>query len=236
MVDTVSASSTTAQTLSAKTAQSAESAITDFDDFLTLLTAQLENQDPLNPMDSTQFVEQLATFASVEQAIGSNTRLDAILAQGEEAALHELAGWIGREVNASGVGFAFDGESLAIDVPADADASTASVTIADMDGKTVATLAADAKGGTVTWTGETINGTNAAAGNYQVSYTYGYADADPVTVEATGYAEVTEARAGEDGVELVLSTGATVAASNVTAVREAQTADTSAATDEAEIF
>jgi len=45
----------------------------EFDTFLTLLTAQIKNQDPLAPLDSTQFVEQLATFSSLElQATGNN--------------------------------------------------------------------------------------------------------------------------------------------------------------------
>ena len=53
---------------------------TDFETFLTLLTTQMRNQDPLNPMESTQFVEQLATFTSVEQQIETNTKLDNLTA------------------------------------------------------------------------------------------------------------------------------------------------------------
>ncbi|MEM9988284.1 MAG: flagellar hook capping FlgD N-terminal domain-containing protein, partial [Pseudomonadota bacterium] len=44
----------------------------EFNQFLQLLTAQVENQDPLEPLDSTQFVEQLATFSSLEEQVQTN--------------------------------------------------------------------------------------------------------------------------------------------------------------------
>lgn len=48
----------------------------DFQTFLQLLTAQMRHQDPLEPLDSTQFVAQLAAFSSVEQQIQTNAKLD----------------------------------------------------------------------------------------------------------------------------------------------------------------
>lgn len=53
---------------------------TDFDDFLTLLTAQLQAQDPLDPMDSSEFTSQLVQFTAVEQQIQSNKNLENIAA------------------------------------------------------------------------------------------------------------------------------------------------------------
>lgn len=52
----------------------------EFQTFLTLLTAQIKNQDPLAPLDSTQFVEQLATFSSLELQAKGNQTLDQIVA------------------------------------------------------------------------------------------------------------------------------------------------------------
>jgi len=49
-------------------------------DFLRLLTAQIQNQDPLEPLDANQFIEQLATINSLEQQIQTNEKLDSILA------------------------------------------------------------------------------------------------------------------------------------------------------------
>ncbi|RFB04730.1 flagellar hook assembly protein FlgD [Parvularcula marina] len=50
----------------------------DFDSFIRLLTTQVTNQDPLEPLDSTQFVEQLATFSALEQQIATNAHLESI--------------------------------------------------------------------------------------------------------------------------------------------------------------
>ncbi|MEM6649158.1 MAG: flagellar hook capping FlgD N-terminal domain-containing protein [Pseudomonadota bacterium] len=53
----------------------------EFNQFLQLLTAQVENQDPLQPLDSTQFVEQLATFSSLEEQVQTNDLLASILSE-----------------------------------------------------------------------------------------------------------------------------------------------------------
>ncbi|MEM9670126.1 MAG: flagellar hook capping FlgD N-terminal domain-containing protein [Pseudomonadota bacterium] len=52
----------------------------EFNNFLQLLTAQVQNQDPLSPLDSTQFVEQLATFSALEQQVETNSTLGTISA------------------------------------------------------------------------------------------------------------------------------------------------------------
>src|SRR5210317_206272 len=72
----------------------------DFQSFLTLLTAQLRNQDPLQPLDSTQFVAQLASFSTVEQLVGVNDRLDAQAMQATAKNGAEFASWIGHAASA----------------------------------------------------------------------------------------------------------------------------------------
>ena len=52
----------------------------DFAQFLTLLTVQLQNQDPLSPMDTTEFTNQLVAFTGVEQQINTNQKLDSLVA------------------------------------------------------------------------------------------------------------------------------------------------------------
>jgi flagellar basal-body rod modification protein FlgD len=75
---------TTVQPVSTSTAQgasatAASASAMDYNAFLRLLIAQLKNQDPTKPMDSTEFVAQLATFSQVEQSIAANTKLDSLL-------------------------------------------------------------------------------------------------------------------------------------------------------------
>lgn len=50
-----------------------------YNDFLQLMVAQLQNQDPLNPTDTNQFMSQIAEFSNVEQAINANSKLDQLL-------------------------------------------------------------------------------------------------------------------------------------------------------------
>lgn len=71
MVDAVSAA-----TASGAAAQDAKKLANDFDDFLTLLTTQLQHQDPLDPMDSGEFTQQLVAFTGVEQQIQTNQNLE----------------------------------------------------------------------------------------------------------------------------------------------------------------
>lgn len=89
----------------------------DFQSFLSLITAQLRNQDPLQPIESTQFVAQLASFSTVEQLIGVNDRLDAMAerAGGDQAS---LATWIGRAAGAVDGRFRATGAPVPFDVPA----------------------------------------------------------------------------------------------------------------------
>src|SRR5450432_3062771 len=72
-----------------------------FDTFLKILTAQIQNQDPLQPMDSAQFTQQLVQFSGVEQQIKANTSLDKLLTASQSTAGASLSGYLGQtaEIN-----------------------------------------------------------------------------------------------------------------------------------------
>jgi flagellar basal-body rod modification protein FlgD len=70
-----------------------QKATVDYNQFLQLLIAQLKNQDPTKPMDSAQFMAQLASFSNVEQSIQTNAKLDALMTS---SALSQAEGMIGR--------------------------------------------------------------------------------------------------------------------------------------------
>jgi len=72
-----------------------------FDTFLTLLTEQLRNQDPLDPLESEQFVQQLVQFSSVEQQIASNQSLEALLSLQQTDAQLTALDFIGKEATLS---------------------------------------------------------------------------------------------------------------------------------------
>jgi flagellar basal-body rod modification protein FlgD len=70
----------------------------DYSAFLRLLIAEMKNQDPTKPMDSAQFVAQLASFSNVEQAVKTNAKLDSIMSS---LALTQAEGFIGRTVTSA---------------------------------------------------------------------------------------------------------------------------------------
>ncbi len=80
---------------SRQAATSQSTATATYDNFLKLLMAQMKNQDPTEPMKSTEYMAQLATFSQVEQTVQSNAKLDALLAS---AALNQADTVIGRTV------------------------------------------------------------------------------------------------------------------------------------------
>lgn len=80
---------------SRQAATSPSTATATYDNFLKLLMAQMKNQDPTEPMKSTEYMAQLATFSQVEQTVQSNAKLDALLAS---AALTQADTVIGRTV------------------------------------------------------------------------------------------------------------------------------------------
>ena len=62
-----------------KGTNSAQTLSADMDTFLTLLTTQLQYQDPLDPMDASEYTNQLVQYSNVEQAIQTNSKLDNLL-------------------------------------------------------------------------------------------------------------------------------------------------------------
>jgi flagellar basal-body rod modification protein FlgD len=200
----------------------------DFDTFLTLLTTQLANQDPLSPMDSNQFTEQLVQFAGVEQSVATNTKLDRILSLIDADTMGAGTGYLGKQVEAeiSTVRLGARGPAgFAIDVGGEA--ADIAVAVRDARGNTVATLAPPAKAGrqTVVWDGRTEDGTRAPTGTYSVAVTAASAGGEPVPVSTS--LSGTVAAVEKEGGSLFLDVaGHRVALSDITAVR------TPAATDE----
>src|SRR4051812_41914725 len=79
-------------------AQSKTTLASNFDTFLTLLTTQLRNQDPLSPMDSSQFTQQLVQFSQVEQSINANQHLESLISLTKARAGSDAVGYLGKTV------------------------------------------------------------------------------------------------------------------------------------------
>lgn len=196
----------------------------DFDTFLTLLTAQLRNQDPLNPVDSTEFIAQLASFSAVEQQTQTNTLLEELLAattgNGSDT---QVSSWLGQQVNAPGP-VSFDGQTAAeVTLTPPEGAERATLTITNDFGLTIGTLDLDPNATSYSWNGLDAAGTLSPAGSYTLTATYFSGDALTAEVIAGSYATVTEVRFADSGTQLILDTGASVDPDDVSGLRLPQT-------------
>src|ERR1700748_2096282 len=97
MVDSV-ASSTAATTAATQATTSQTKLTSDLNSFLTLLTSQLKNQDPLSPMDSTQFTNQLVQFSQVEQQININSNLSSLIGLTQQNIASNVVNYIGKTI------------------------------------------------------------------------------------------------------------------------------------------
>ena len=206
-----------------------ETALSDFNDFLTLLTAQLKHQDPLAPLDSTQFVEQLASFAAVEQQVGSNQKLARLIEQGTSDEISRLSGWIGQTVDAESALFQLGEDAISVDIPVDDAAVTIEAKITNEAGDEIASFPVDGSTEKFEWSGELANQRQAAPGNYGISFSYAYEDQKERLVEAGASGQVVEARVDRDGPILILQSGAVVRPSDVNALRVSTSASNSEA-------
>jgi flagellar basal-body rod modification protein FlgD len=111
-MDISQTTSTPANTIAA-TGQQTDGITSDFDTFLRMLTVQMQNQDPLNPVDSTDYATQLATFSQVEQAVLTNDLLKSLTTQLTSGGLADMAAWVGKEARAAAPAY-FDGAPITL--------------------------------------------------------------------------------------------------------------------------
>jgi flagellar basal-body rod modification protein FlgD len=187
---------TTLDPLTAKTEDNShrQSLATDFDNFLTMLTTQLQNQDPLSPMDSTEFTNQLVQFSQLEQQINQSGKLDDLIAMQQSAETAAALGYLGNEVEMiSSIALLDGGEArFAYSLPSQAASTT--VTIFDEDGNIVRTMAGETEAGRhdVTWDGTNDQGVQLADGAYSILVSANDENDDPltdITVLSRGTAE-----------------------------------------------
>jgi len=212
--------------LESEIAEAREKSVSDFNDFLTLLTAQLKNQDPQAPLDSTQFVEQLASFSAVEQQVGTNEKLSRLVAQGEAQEIGQLSGWIGQTVDARGGTYTLGRDGMTVPVPERSGAETVEAVIADADGKTVATVPVEDPSQPFVWSGDKTNGQQAAPGQYGISFSYTAENGDVTRIAPDASGRVTEARIDGDGPVLLLDNGMQIRPADVQALHLAEDART----------
>ena len=155
------------------TAKQANQLSQDFDDFLVLLTTQLQNQDPLSPMESNEFTNQLVQFSQVEQQIAQNTKLDQMLSLQLAGTSNVALGYVGLDIGYLGDLFYSDGATPRdINYVIQSNAVTSKIHITDPEsGEVVRTMDAATEAGqhNIAWDGLDDNGAPVEPGNYRVS-------------------------------------------------------------------
>jgi flagellar basal-body rod modification protein FlgD len=191
----------------------------DFQTFLRMLTVQLQNQDPLDPIDNSEYAVQLATFSGVEQQVKTNELLSALGGQLGLMGMSDLAGWVGRQALAD-MPVWFEGSPVALSLPTEAGADRAELVIRDGAGSIVGrdTLAPGVE--SLEWSGTGEDGLPLPKGRYTLSLESYAGDRLISTLPVESYAEILEARGGASGdTTLLFRGGVEVAAGKVTALR-----------------
>ena len=142
-----------------------------FDTFLALLTTQLQNQDPLDPMKSEQFTQQLVQFAGVEQSINMNKKLDQMLELQTAGQLNTAVSYIGKIVEVVSDELMLDSGAAKISYGLDRNAATSVITILDLNGNSVRIVNGEIAAGRheFSWDGLDDNGSLLPDGVYGFS-------------------------------------------------------------------
>lgn len=183
----------------------------DFDQFLTLLTTQLQNQDPLSPMDSTEFTNQLVQFSSVEQQIKANGLLSSLLSAQTLNMTALGVSFIGKNVEVAGKTFqgsGTGGATMSYELPSGA--ATGSLTLTNENGVVVYNGTPELTSGvhSFTWNGKDMNGQQAPAGKYTLKVTALTANNDALNVNTYVPGFVNSLETADDG-SLVLDVSGT---------------------------
>ncbi len=194
----------------------------DFDTFLTLLTAQLRNQDPLEPVDSTEFVAQLASFSAVEQQVQSNTKLDNILDVLASGATGGLTQWIGQEVRNPGSA-AYENQPVDVLYLSHTDSDRVELVVYDENDNVVARQNVNKDESNVQWSGTLLDGGQAVQGYRYRFETNSYLEGEVIAnTPALVFSTVEEVRRFNGQAVLYFADGTQMYAADVEAMRTPQ--------------
>ncbi len=190
--------------------------------FLKLLVAQLSHQDPLQPMEGTEFVTQLAQFTAVEQQLIQSAKLDLISLQMSGLANNEAAGLVGQFVTVRGKGVAFDGVSpTTAAVTLSSPAQKVKVEVRGPDGELVRTLELGPQGKgplSIPWDGKTDAGGTAPPGTYTFEVKAEDTKGEPVNVTQDVSGTVVQVSFDKGFPELILDSGVRAPISDLVSV------------------
>ena len=198
--------------------QSVNSISSDFETFLQMLTVQMQNQDPLNPIDSTDYAVQLATFSSVEQQVLTNDLLENLSAQTAATNMASLAQWVGMDAKAGNVA-QYSGQTVKIDATSVSGADRLILNVTSASGQHITRQDIPLRGGDLTWDGRNNDGSLVEHGAYSMTIE-AYSNGDLIsTAPAEVFNTIKEVRLENGQTELVIGDNLSVASTEVTSLR-----------------
>ncbi|WP_242139850.1 flagellar hook capping FlgD N-terminal domain-containing protein [Sphingomonas sp. TREG-RG-20F-R18-01] len=222
MTTITAATAATGTTTAASTSSALAKLTSDSNMFLKLLTTQMQNQDPLKPMDTSQYTQQLVQFSQVEQSIQQNQSLKDILAKLSSSDLSNAASMIGHVAS-------FDSSIAALGsaggaswtYTTDRSPQALVATISDANGNTVSTQAVDPAASSFTWDGTDSQANRASPGAYTLALSA--TDAAGATIPAAIRAQGQVSEVSLDGGQVsLLVNGQKYAASSLVRLTNAQ--------------
>ena len=218
--------------LSSQTGQSVGIASNDlaetFDDFLLLLTTQLQNQDPLSPMDTNEFTDQLVAFTEVEQSIKTNDSLEQLIDLQLTGQLTSAANYIGRTVEAESEFLVLEqGESI-ITYGLGANSTQTAIQILDESGQVVRSLTGETAAGLhqLTWDGKDDAGNDMPEGIYRIQAGALDANGNAVPIATGTFGRITSVEIA-DGQTVLSLNGLKIPIDKVVSVTESAAQPTS---------
>jgi len=185
-----------------------------------MLTAQARYQDPLEPVDSSEYAAQLAQFSMVEQQVLSNDLLSALGNQIGSGEIAQMASWIGMEARTTAP-IAFDGVPIEIQPKIESGADEAVLVVYDVARNEIQRQQISTSAGIFEWAGVGNDGTPVPAGVYSFEVESLKQGQLQSTASAETYSRITEVRRVGDSSVLVLTGGSTILPAEVAALREA---------------
>ncbi len=181
-----------------------------FNTFLTMLTTQLKHQDPLSPMDSTQFTNQLVQFSSVEQQINANSNLEKLIKLQQTAQTSQGISYLGQTVEVAGTDLALQDGAASLSYTLPKEARDVKILIKDSSGKQVNSITGETASGRhdISWNGKDSSGTQLDDGRYSIQVVATAADGTSITTTSTTFGRVTKVtNDATNGSQLVMGAG-----------------------------
>jgi flagellar basal-body rod modification protein FlgD len=176
-----------------------------FETFLKLLTTQLQQQDPLSPMDTAQFTQQLVEYSQVEQQIDTNGNLQTLISQGSSQSAAYATGYLGKKVTVSGGEGSLTNGQAQWTYNLATTATDTTLKVSDADGKIVYTGPGKTTAGNnvFTWNGQDNNGNQLPDGTYTLAVN-AEAGGQTVTTSISSTGTVNEVNMSKGAPQLVI--------------------------------